>query len=55
MPTLPKLPTWEGPDPPDPAAAAGRPIAGLGVTRRLVGDLAIYTIGPGPRALHGND
>ena len=28
---------------------------GLGVTRRQVGSLVIYEIGPGPKALHGND
>ena len=41
--------------PPDPAAAAAKPIAGLGVTRRQVGSLVIYQIGPGPAALHGTD
>ena len=29
-----------------------KPIAGLGVTRRRVGSLVIYEIGPGPAALH---
>ncbi len=43
------------PEPPDPAAAARKPIAGLGVTRRQVGPLVIYEIGPGPKALHGTD
>jgi hypothetical protein len=52
MPALPSLPSWEQPSPPDPAAAAAKPIAGLGVTRRRVGNVVIYTIGPGPRALH---
>ena len=56
---LPKgLPPEHGPvvaEPPDPAAAASKPIAGLGITRRRVGSLVIYTIGPGPAALHGND
>ena len=42
-------------EPPDPAAAAAKPIAGLGVTRRRVGSLVIYEIGPGPAALHGSD
>jgi hypothetical protein len=42
-------------DPPDPAAAAAKPIAGLGVTRRQLGSLVIYEIGPGPKALHGTD
>ncbi len=56
---LPKgLPPEHGPvvaEPPDPAAAANKPIAGLGITRRRVGSLVIYTIGPGPAALHGTD
>lgn len=39
-------------EPADPAAAAAKPIAGLGVTRRQAGDVVIYTIGPGPKALH---
>ena len=37
------------------AAAAAKPIAGLGITRRKVGSLVIYEIGPGPKALHGHD
>ena len=52
--TLPPLHD-EIPEPPDPVAAAAKPIAGLGVTRRQVGDVVIYTIGPGPKALHGSD
>jgi hypothetical protein len=56
---LPKeLPPEHGPvvaEPPNPAAAAQKPIAGLGITRRRVGTLEIYTIGPGPAALHGTD
>ncbi len=56
---LPKgLPPEHGPvvaEPPDPIAAAAKPIAGLGVTRRRVGSLVIYEIGPGPAALHGSD
>jgi hypothetical protein len=43
------------PEPPDPLAAAAKPIAGLGITRRRVGSLVIYEIGPGPKALHGTD
>lgn len=39
-------------EPRDPAAAAAKPIAGLGITRRRVGSLVIYEIGPGPAALH---
>jgi hypothetical protein len=42
-------------EPPDPAAAAKKPIAGLGITRRQVGSAVIYEIGPGPAALHGTD
>lgn len=56
---LPKeLPPEHGPtvaQPPDPAAAAAKPIAGLGITKRRVGSLVIYGIGPGPAALHGTD
>jgi hypothetical protein len=56
---LPKeLPSENGFDtaePADPAANARKPIAGLGVTRRLAGSLVIYEIGPGPKALHGTD
>jgi hypothetical protein len=56
---LPKeLPPEHGPvvaEPPNPVAAAAKPIAGLGVTRRRVGALVIYEIGPGPKALHGTD
>jgi len=43
------------PEPPDPAVAAEKPIAGLGITRRRVGSSVIYEIGPGPKALHGTD
>jgi hypothetical protein len=42
-------------EPPDPAAAAAKPVAGLGVTRRVAGNSVIYEIGPGPAALHGSD
>jgi len=55
---LPKLPGIVGyayAEPPDAAAAARKPVAGLGVTRRQVGSLVIYEIGPGPAALHGTD
>ena len=55
MPTLPAIRYPEVPEPPDPAAAAAKPIAGLGITRRRVGALVIYEIGPGPAALHGTD
>jgi hypothetical protein len=52
---LPKLPGIVGfaqPEPRDAAAAAAKPVAGLGLTRRRVGSLVIYEIGPGPKALH---
>jgi hypothetical protein len=42
-------------EPPNAAAAAAKPIAGLGVTQRQVDSLVIYEIGPGPAALHGTD
>jgi hypothetical protein len=42
-------------EPPDPPAAAAKPIAGLGVTRRQAGSSVIYEIGPGPAALHGHN
>lgn len=43
---------YSHPEPPDPVAAAAKPVAGLGITRRQVGDVVIYEIGPGPKALH---
>jgi hypothetical protein len=52
------LPSEHGfavPEPQDPAAAARKPIAGLGITARHAGSLVIYEIGPGPAALHGSD
>jgi hypothetical protein len=52
---LPAQQGWVFPEPPNPAAAAAKPIAGLGVTRRQVGPLVIYEIGPGPALLHGTD
>jgi hypothetical protein len=55
MPKLPGIVGYAHAEPPDAAAAAARPIAGLGVTRRRVGSLVIYEIGPGPKALHGKD
>jgi hypothetical protein len=55
MPALPGLKAPEIPEPPDPRAAAAKPIAGLGITRRQVGSIVIYEIGPGPKALHGSD
>ena len=53
--TLPGVRGYVIPEPPDPLAAAAKPIAGLGVTRRQVGSSVIYEIGPGPKALHGTD
>ncbi len=55
MPKLPGIVGYAHPEPPDSAAAAAKPIAGLGMTRRKVGSLVIYEIGPGPKALHGHD
>jgi hypothetical protein len=52
MPKLPGIVGYAKAEPPNAAIAAARPIAGLGVTRRRVGSLVIYEIGPGPKALH---
>ncbi len=52
---LPPEQGWVFPEPPDPAVNARKPIAGLGITRRQVGSVVIYEIGPGPKALHGTD
>jgi hypothetical protein len=52
---LPPEQGWVIPEPPNTSAAAAKPIAGLGVTRRRVGSVVIYEIGPGPKALHGTD
>ncbi len=52
---LPPEQGWVFPEPDDPAANARKPIAGLGITRRQVGSIFIYEIGPGPKALHGTD
>ncbi len=52
---LPPERGWVYAEPPNPAAAASKPIAGLGVTRRQVGSVVIYEIGPGPATLHGHD
>jgi hypothetical protein len=54
MPVLPGLHAPEVPEPPDYAAAANKPIAGLGVSERRVGSIVIYEIGPGPKALHAS-
>jgi hypothetical protein len=55
MPKLPGLNGAEISEPPDPVAAAAKPVAGLGITRRQVGNVVIYEVGPGPAALHGSD
>jgi hypothetical protein len=55
MPKLPGIVGYAHAEPPNSAEAAAKPIAGLGITRRRVGSLVIYTIGPGPKALHGSD
>jgi hypothetical protein len=52
---LPPEQGWVVAEPPNPQAAARKPIAGLGITRRQVGSVVIYEIGPGPAALHGTD
>jgi hypothetical protein len=54
MPALPGLHAPEVPEPPDYAAAANKPVAGLGIAKRRVGSLVIYEIGPGPKALHAS-
>jgi hypothetical protein len=51
---LPPSHSFANPEPPDPVAAAAKPIAGLGISRRYAGDSVIYEIGPGPAALHGS-
>jgi hypothetical protein len=55
MPRLPGIVGYAHAEPADVAAAAAKPIAGLGVSSRRVGSLVIYEIGPGPKALHGTD
>jgi len=55
MPRLPGIVGYAHAEPPNAAAAAAKPVAGLGVTRRRVGSIVIYEIGPGPSALHGTD
>jgi hypothetical protein len=54
MPQLPGLHAPEVPEPPDYAAAANKPIAGLGISERRMGSIVIYAIGPGPKALHAS-
>ena len=55
IPDLPAVQNGIVVEPPNPAAAAEKSVAGLGVTKRRVGDVVIYEIGPGPAALHGTD
>jgi hypothetical protein len=55
MPRLPGIVGYALAEPPDVAAAAAKPIAGLGITSRRAGSVVIYEIGPGPKALHGSD
>jgi hypothetical protein len=55
MPKLPGIVGYAHAEPPNAAEAAAKPVAGLGITRRRVGSLVIYEIGPGPKALHGSD
>jgi hypothetical protein len=52
---LPPEQGWVFPEPDHPAVNARKPIAGLGISRRQVGSVVIYEIGPGPAALHGSD
>ncbi|HWX96841.1 MAG TPA: hypothetical protein VNZ01_08300 [Solirubrobacteraceae bacterium] len=52
MPRLPGIVGYAHAEPPNAALAAAKPISGLGMTRRQVGSLVIYQIGPGPKALH---
>jgi hypothetical protein len=55
MPRLPGIVGYALAEPPNTAAAAAKPVAGLGVTRRRVGAIVIYEIGPGPATLHGTN
>jgi hypothetical protein len=55
MPKLPGVSSAGGPEPADPASAAAKPIAGLGITRKRVGSLVIYELGSGPKALHATN
>jgi len=52
---LPAEQGWVFAEPPNPVAAAKKPISGLDISRRRVGSIVIYEIGPGPSALHGSD
>jgi hypothetical protein len=55
LPRLPGVVGFARPEPPDAVAAAAKPIAGLGLSRRRVGSIVIFKIGPGPQALHGSN
>jgi hypothetical protein len=55
LPRLPGVVGFARAEPPNLAAAAAKPVAGLGITRRRVGAIVIYRIGAGPKALHGTD
>jgi hypothetical protein len=55
VPGLPPEHGLEFPEPPNPVAAAAKPIAGLGVRSHVAGSSVIYEIGPGPAALHGTN
>jgi hypothetical protein len=52
---LPPSHGYVKPEPPEPATAAAKPIAGLGITRQTAPGSVVYEIGPGPAALHGNN
>jgi hypothetical protein len=52
LPKLPGIVGYAHPEPPDVIAASAKPIAGLGVTSKRIGSIVIYSIGPGPAALH---
>jgi MFS family permease len=54
-PGLPPDNGFSEPTPRDPAAAAAKPITGLGISRRRAGNAVIYEIGPGPAALHASN
>ena len=50
---LPVSHSFVVPEPPDPPPRRPSRSPGLGITRRRVGSMVIYEIGPGPKALHG--
>jgi hypothetical protein len=52
MPRLPGIVGYALAEPANATLAAAKSVNGLGVTRRRVGSLVIYEIGPGPAALH---